>query len=294
MEQKRQNKRPSKNQAQLQIENRFLTDLHCYSKHNKDTGRWELNWRCVEPLRTFIERMNKEFEPDFVIDGGDIVDGRDKRGLEIFKEVQGFYQRLIVPYYYVLGNHEVREFTKKEWLDLVGYEKTYYYFDVKGYRIIVLDGNYGLDEKGKVIDTSPKFEFYPGLLNRAQLNWLKSVFAESRGIPKLVFIHQPPIESTTIKGPYQLFIEGEKLRKLFSDNGVLAVFSGHIEELCFLKYDGVQYYVLEGVHKPNLTLPKEKPHYKDMGVFYEITIDEEDKLEVKMFYKKRKKSNIRK
>jgi hypothetical protein len=65
---------------------------------------------------------------------------------------------------------------------------------------------------------------------------------------------------------------------------VKAVISGHIEEMCYIEEDGVDYYTLQGVHKVNRQFLEEDA-FKDQGSFYQITVDEDQKLEVRMFYK---------
>jgi hypothetical protein len=100
----------------------------------------------------------------------------------------------------------------------------------------------------------------------------------------IVFVHQPPLEKTLVKESKELFIDGGDLRKMFASYGVKAVISGHIEEMCYIEEDGVDYYTLQGVHKVNRQFLEEDA-FKDQGSFYQITVDEDQKLEVRMFYK---------
>jgi 3',5'-cyclic AMP phosphodiesterase CpdA len=179
-----------------------------------------------------------------------------------------------------LGNHETRGFSKEHWLNLTNYEETYYFRDIEDHRLIFLDGNY----KPTVGHTSPEIKYYPGYLEEDQMKWLENTLKDSVDKDVLVFVHQPPIKKTILKNEGELFIKGEKLRKLFSQYEVNAVFSGHIEEMCYFEEEGVDYYVLEGVHKNNDRLLK-KDDYKDQGVFYQILVDENKEVLVKMFYK---------
>ncbi len=252
----------------------FITDAHCYANLNKDTGEWKLNWRCEKPLEAFVDRMNNIFNPDFVIENGDFIDGKDDRSQETFVEALNFYNQVKAPKYHVLGNHETRGFIKKTWLDLVGYEKPYYYFDMNGYRIIVLDGNNKPAEEGESFNTSPENEFYPGFIDPVQMIWLENLLLESKEYQKVVFVHQPLIIEEK-KTQDELFIGGMELRDLFSKNKVRAVFSGHTERFCYLNENGVDYYVSQGFWKANRGLKKEY-QFKDDGVFSEILIDNDD------------------
>jgi predicted MPP superfamily phosphohydrolase len=259
----------------------FITDAHCYADYNKKTGEWNLNWRCQKPLEFFVEKMNKEYKPDFVIDNGDLIDGKDNQSRETFIKASEIYNKINAPKYHVLGNHETRSFYKNDWLELVGYDKPYYYFDTKRYRIIVLDGNNKILPDGSVVGTSPEAESYPGLIDPDQMTWLENLFRESKNYQKIVFVHQPLAMEET-KTQEQLFIKGKELRELFSDNKVRAVFSGHIERFCLMRENGVDYYVSHGFWKANRGL-KKNYQFKDEGFFSEILI-EKDKIKVTAYH----------
>jgi hypothetical protein len=203
------------------------------------------------------------------------VDGRDDRSRDTFLEAKNLFDQVSAPKYHVLGNHETRGFIKQEWLGMVGYEKPYYYFDKKGYRIIVLDGNNRPASEGEgFVDTTPENEFYPGVIDTEQMKWLEQLLDKSKDYEKLVFVHQPLIIEEN-KTQEQLFIGGKELRKLFSKNDVVAVFSGHTERFCNLNEDGVSYYVLQGFWKPNRGLKKEY-QFKDESVFSEISVKDKN------------------
>ncbi len=260
----------------------FITDVHCYSKLNKETNEWEINWRCKQPFDAFIKQMNEEFGPDFVVEGGDFVDGRDRLEDDGFLKAKDFYDQIRAPKYHVLGNHETDNMTKDCWKEIVGYDSTYYYFDIKDYRMIVLDANNVQTEEG-IVDMSPKTPHsYRGLMTDEQMNWLKSLFEESSDKKVIVFIHEPPFDETPGRLKEDHFINPKPLRDLFSQHRVLAVFSGHTEEMCDVTIDGVRYFSLQGFHKGNSLLPKEQ-RFKDQGAFYQVILDEKE-ADVEMFY----------
>lgn len=273
----------------------FFTDVQCYGSSEETDGgseKWILNWRCSQPLEQFVAKMNNDFKPDFVVENGDFIDGRDHRSFEDFIDAEKITDSLQMPFFHVLGNHETRSFEKDVWLELVDYEKPFYYFDAKGYRIIVLDGNNKPINisTGESVATGPELQFYPGFLGRQQQGWLEKTLEDSKslGLDVLVFVHQPPVK-TDAKEQAQLFVGGEKLRELFGRYNVRAVFSGHIERLCHFNYDGkTDYYVLQGFYKANSGLKKEF-RYKDSGAFYELTINNET-VEVKMYHRDGKNS----
>ena len=264
----------------------FMTDAHCYADFDKVENEWVLNWRCKEPLEKFIHKMNGDFLPDFVLEGGDLTDGKDKRTTGTFVDAKAIFDQSDAPFYHVLGNHETRSFSKEEWRKITGYDKNYYYFDAKGYRMIVLDGNNKPSGDGSV-DTSYEERYYPGLIDSDQMKWLKDLLENSKDYEKIVFVHQPTFP-TDAKKQNGLFVDGEILRKMFSQNKVRAVFSGHVERMCYLVEDGVNYYVLQGFWKANGGL-KEEYRFKDGGVFSEVTVNSGD-VEVKVYHRERQSS----
>jgi len=264
----------------------YITDLHCYSKLNSKTNERELNKRCSEPMAKFTNQMNESYFPDVIVDGGDLVDGRDDRGEALYPVLFDMFDNISAPHYHILGNHETNCFTKDVWRKFTGNDKNYYYKDISDYRLIFLDGNNKIGDDGQDVDTSPDLRYYPGHLDQAQKDWLEEILRESADKNILVFVHQPPLSKTTVKTAKDLFVEGDKVRELFSKYGVTAVFSGHIEELCYLEENAVKYYVLKGVHKKNGAL-LEKDARKDQGIFYEILINEKQEIEVKMFFKEK-------
>lgn len=261
----------------------YITDSHCYGKWKKN-GSWETNWRCIKPMEAFVKKMNGDFKPDIVMQGGDLSDGRDDETLKVLGIANEMLEELNSPVYHVVGNHEARDIKKEQWLELFGYKKTFYTFDVQGYRIIVLDGNFAPTNRASkstnsLEDIDPEVEdFYPGIVTKEQISWVKEVLRNSQDKKVLVFIHQPIVDRTIVKERTKLLMNGELLRGIFSENGVLAVFSGHIEETCYIEDGGVKYYTIQGFHKGNKLIE----NTKDKPVFAEISLENEG-LEVKMY-----------
>jgi len=260
----------------------FITDVHSYDKPIKNEKKeiigYEINWRAQKPMKAFTKRMNEKFHPDFVIENGDLIESND-RAIQEFKEINCLYEKIDAPKYHVLGNHELRNMTKETWLELVGYEKPYYYFDVRNYRMIVLDGNY-LSPIGGEGDVTPENEYYPGYVSKNQIAWLQKLLEDSTDKKIIFFIHQPPVMRSKVKNSNDLLVNGDDLRSIFKKYNVLAVFSGHIEELCYQKINGVKYFIFPGFHKMNKYLDKNAQYF---GVFSEVSVDGGE-INVRMFY----------
>lgn len=269
----------------------LITDVHCFSKFKKDLNEWDVNWRCERPMKEFVRQMNKKFKPDFVIETGDFVDGRDDRGEDGFNIAKSLYEDIKAPKYYAMGNHEALNMSKERWMEIVGYENTYYYFDIKNYRVVVLDASFyqNPDNPTEILDIDSETpEAWKGFINKEQLDWLDNALKGAGDLRKLVFIHQPPFSETIGREKGETFINSNELRTVLSGNGVLALFGGHIEEVCDVKIDGVRYFTFQGFHKtsPSENISK-KEKYKDKGVFNQISIKDEQ-IDIEMFFSENK------
>lgn len=262
----------------------FMTDVHTYSNEVKNKKKevisYRLSRRAQEGLFKFKEEMNGGFNPDFVIENGDFIDGGDWPFLDMQNALRIFNQ-VKAPRYHVLGNHELRVMKKKDWTHLFAYEKPYYYFDEKDFRMIVLDANTRIFLDGSERQIEPEFEFYPGYVDREQMAWLEDLLEKSKDKEFLVFVHQPLINKSEVKTELEIVRDGEKVRNLFSAHGVRAVFSGHIEEQCYQDIDGVKYFTFPGFHKKNGSVAKKDQYF---GVFVKVWVAK-DNIKLEMFYK---------
>ena len=261
----------------------FVTDLHSYSKNlrnEKDgvVGR-EVSRNFTPNLNYFIFKMNEEFRPDFVIENGDFIEGGEESEID-FKATLNFFDKIIAPKYHVLGNHELTNMNKNEWLGLVGYGRTYYYFDKEDYRMIVLDGNFMPNYSGET-SIHKDLNYYPGYVSAEQIRWLTDLLSKSEDKKTFVFIHQPPIQNSEFKDSSYFVTNGGVLRSLFEKYKVQAVFSGHIEEICNQEINGVKYFVLPGFYKGNIL---KNENEQIVASFSEITLNDDD-IDVEVFYK---------
>ncbi len=250
----------------------FITDIHG-RKSTKGAGK--PNMESEKTLTYFAERMNNDYNPDFVVNGGDLIEGTDREGqksIDDFKTLADYFKIINAPSYHINGNHEMRGFSKNEWLNLTGYEKNFYYFDYKNLRAIILDGNE--NEKAETsIQNYNKNCYY---LSEEQFEWLEKVLSEGGNMKKIIFIHYPPFETPGTKMIEQG--QSSRLREIFSRNKVSAVFSGHTEKLEFKEIDGVKYFVIPGTEK------SKKKAVTWLGSFSEITVGKE--IIINFFYKK--------
>lgn len=90
----------------------------------------------IEYLERVISRAKSE-GADFLMHLGDFVHEPTK-----CQDYVDRYNNCGIPAYHVLGNHDCDGSTYEETLKSFNLEKGYYYFDLKGWRFVILDTNY--------------------------------------------------------------------------------------------------------------------------------------------------------
>lgn len=196
-----------------------ITDSHV-SIQGKDYSQRE-----VENAKSVFEKTIKDInsvpEVDFVVFTGDNIDTANSDDLKSFIKMAN---KLHVPYYMVIGNHEVfrsQNLDKKEYMKIVRrYSKNCrpwapnYVFYKKGLVFLVVDG-------AKEIIPGPA-----GYYKKDTLKWLDKELTKHKNSKVVIFQHFPIVEpyynrthSTYNKKDYE-----EVLKK---HSNVIAIISGH-------------------------------------------------------------------
>jgi predicted phosphodiesterase len=222
----------------------IVTDCH-YA--DTDAAGTRFYRESLDKLAECVGRMNAE-RVDFLVELGDLKD-QDKRPVEsravrYLQDVESVLQRFHGPTYHVLGNHDMDSLSKQQFLSRVentgiGASRSYYSFDVKGLRCIVLDANYKAD--GSDYDHG-NFDWTDAAIPAQELDWLRRNLATSRG-PAIIFIHQ------LLDGTGPIYVKNaSEVREILQASGkVLAVFQGHHHQGSYSYIDGIHYYTLKAV-----------------------------------------------
>ncbi|EKE25804.1 MAG: hypothetical protein ACD_5C00031G0005 [uncultured bacterium] len=251
----------------------FITDLHAsYSKSSTETIRNESRI----PLLQFINAMNDDFHPDIVVQGGDLIDGREKEteiARSVFSISIDHFKKLKSPVLHMMGNHETRDggVPKELWLKETGNNETYYYRDCKNTRLIILDGIEDFQN-----------QYYA--LSSKQIDWLNETLDSSESKKVIVFTHVPLITRSEISPRLKSEKEfssqqAENIKRLFAEKGVDIIISGHNEILYRKNENDVIHQVLPGVFK------SKDEEVSWLHSYYEIT-QKDDDISIKMLYKK--------
>lgn len=253
----------------------FITDIH--AKRGGEKKKFALNAETRETMEYFVNHMNSDFQPDFVVQNGDLIDGTKRWGQESvddFKLITSYFEDLKMPFYNVIGNHEMRGFSKDTWIDLIGQKKSYYYFDYAGLRVIVLDGDENREiGKGEIDQDAAHY------LSESQIRWTEEVVSKNNNLKKVIFIHYPIVNGDIAPGEKIIARDqASRLKEMFSKNNVIAVFSGHVEKLEMETVDGVDYFIIPGLER------SDNKEVLWLDTFADITIGK--KAEIKLHYKK--------
>ena len=144
-----------------------------------------------EFLERILARAEKE-RCDLVIHAGDMVQNVAERPV---KELLATYNGFKIPARHVIGNHEQDGTTHEETLEALQLTCGHYFFDMGGFRFVILDPNYFCNEPGKFIHSSKGNYFRRSVLSTLnwippdQLAWLKATLDGSPH-PCVVLSHQ--------------------------------------------------------------------------------------------------------
>lgn len=250
----------------------FITDLHVRSNFDR-AGNRVLRPEFTSKINYFIERMNNNFVPDFIIANGDNIEGtkvNSDNGMAELSLVKRLFDRTVLKKYWVAGNHDLRSVNKKQFMQALDIDYMSKSFEVGNYKIIILDSNFAKDDK----DIVPGGGYTRGHISEKQISFLEKEL-KNTGKKTIVFSHHPLLRNVNIRPNNGLPDNAERLQEIFSQNKTFAVFAGHIEDLFLQEINGVKYFISPGIVK----------NEKYQGAFSEITI-KKDKMIIEMNYLK--------
>jgi len=233
--------------APLQIG--IFADLHAHDTDSPNEGKVMIDYK--ERLEACVEAMNA-WPADLVIQLGDFVNGKFVMGAElgdparitgILEETEAIYAQVNAPRYYVLGNHDVYDLSKEEFLDRVGASSLYLSFDAGGYHIVILDAQY--NKKGE--DLGHIGWSVQGNIPQDELDWLRDDLAATSK-PTIVCVHQPlDVDFDMLSGGPEIF-NNEAVKTVLEESGVvIAVFQGHDHENNYTLINGIHYLTFEAL-----------------------------------------------
>jgi len=222
----------------------LFADAHVHDTDSPSEGKVMTNY--AERLSAFVDAANA-WPTDLAIELGDLVNGAFVMGPgygdptripSILEDALASLAGLQAPMHYVLGNHDLYDLSKAEFLTAVGQEEAYYSFDLGGFHFVILDAEYNDPDES---DFDHVFMRVKCRIPVAELEWLANDLAQT-DLPTIVSIHQPLDAEFDPNAGGPPVVNNAEVRQLLSDSGVvIAVFQGHDHTNVYAKIDGIHY-----------------------------------------------------
>jgi len=221
-------------------------------------------------MKRFVEEINGSPEVDFLVELGDRVNNlnyeKDRENALKFARIMS---SLSVPYYPILGNHDIHYLTKEENREIFDRPVENRVAFVKGYKLIFLDTE------------EPVIEGVGGSVSNEQLKWLEREL-NSDDLSKIIFAHHPADDQEIrdnphfVQFPQLAFVENrEKVRETVGrGKNVLAYINGHVHWLGLYECNRIPY-----ISVPSFT--EAWPEKSGApGMFAQVFISENGRLEL--------------
>jgi len=218
--------------AQEKFSFAFFTDLHMNAHEQA---------KSYEGLEKAIGVAKKQ-KVDFVLTGGDNVDvdalkeNQKEKATSLFQRYQEIIKQSQMKWYLTIGNHDRYWHSDGEYgsgLFSSFFGKTYYSFEHKGWKFIVLNSTEICDGKYCISDK--------------QQQWLKEELQKtSKTQPIIIATHVPflSLYYPVLEGRYtdaDTFVNQKEVRSLFDAHNLKLVLQGHQHLYEEIKVKGVQY-----------------------------------------------------
>lgn len=226
-----------------------LTDMHVTPRRQGHEGYRQ----CIEHIRQLQPR------PAFAMMGGDLAFDGNYNEKADFKEQIRLYKEISdglgMPYYHCMGNHDTLglssrrkvpkddpDIGKKMIMDALGWPRSYYSFDHRGWHFVVLDCIHLVQaESGPV---------YEPRIGQEQLDWLACDLGAAGGRPTVLTTHIAAFcnlgqlhgdpNAKSMDGAMVIW-DTRELRAILERHKVKAVLQGHSHRREDFRYNGIWY-----------------------------------------------------
>ena len=242
-----------------------------------------------ERLEAILARAEKD-NSDFIIELGDFC-----HQVSISKDLLDRYNNFKIKSYHVFGNHEFDLNSYEETLKAYNMTNGYYYFDLNGFRFIVLDENYFADFPDLYFHYSERNYFdHPAgrdWVNTEQLEWFRETVFSSP-YPCITFSHTT-MELERAMKPHDKLQEIIKQSQTMPGR-VMMCLNGHYHRDNLSIIDNVAYYNVNSAsadwvgYPPQLYPAEWYKQYEEVGnqIIFEqalcatITIDSDGTVDI--------------
>jgi 3',5'-cyclic AMP phosphodiesterase CpdA len=235
----------------------IVTDVHV---HDTDSPNEHKVMTSYEPRLTAFVTAMTAWPADAVVSLGDLVNGVFVMGAELGDpaRVPALLDRAVAllrgfpgEIHYVLGNHDVYNLSKLQFLAGTGAPSVYHSFDVGAYHVVILDAQFN--------KTGQHYEhvswMVQGTIPAAELEWLRTDLALTEK-PTIVCVHQPlDLAFELLAGGPPISNAAEVRAALVASGRVIAVFQGHTHDSAHSVMDGIHYVTFAGMVDHDVPTP---------------------------------------
>jgi len=191
-------------------------------------------------LNDFVNNMNEYFKPDFVVQGGDMIQdtGLDK-DKDNYKKGLSILSKLGCPTHHLIGNHELKNLDEKFLKSALGYKKLYYSVDNGNFRFMFLFP--------KTFNRTKEIK-----LDSVQLKWLETKVKTDKKI--IIFSHYSlaPVDTNGNfwfnEKPELTYIKNyDDFLKIIDGKNVKLVFNCHLHWNKKMVLNGVNYITVQSL-----------------------------------------------
>ncbi len=245
-----------------------ITDIH----YGPDAGS-KYGSKAASLLNVFTKAA-AGYDLDCIVDMGDRVTAHDHdEAVKNMQDVKAQFNKVAVPTYSVIGNHDLLHMTREENAQIMGNPGTSYSRDVKGYHFVFFNPPLDLAHNGLH-------------MSQEELDWLEKDLA-STDKPTIVFSHVPldNDESDNKSGRaasksdrlYFFYPEGPQVREIMEKSGkVIMAMAGHRHTNRYREINGIHY-----ITQQSLVQAYEK-HYRKPHRAWTIIDIEDDEILVRL------------
>lgn len=192
-------------------------------------------------VSNFIETMNNEVKPSFVVVLGDLIeDENPKNDKEHMLFLVGEFEKLACPVYFVTGNHDLKNISEDELSNIFKQKKLFYSFDSENLHFIVL--------------LSKKISGEGHVITDGQVKWLKEELEETDK-DCVVFVHTGLADQDLTGNPWFegrpdscLILNRNEIRNILESSGkVKAVFNSHLHWDKMHTHNSIPYFTLQSL-----------------------------------------------
>ena len=254
----------------------IFSDLHYLDNQHEEENNSKLTKLALPILEALTDKINNQIKPDACIYLGDLIEDTNnyKQDIKNIKYILNKLNKIKVPLYIVLGNHDLRTIPKEELENILGYSS--FSVNIKGFHLILLN----LDTKNH-LGTGEGGITKTRYISEEDLKWLENDL-KGNNLPCLIFNHYG-IAEDNMEGNYwfshdkeqALLANRKELKRILKTNkNIIGIFSGHQHWTKRIKEDGLDYYVVGSIAENinNDGIPD--------GLYLEVEINE-NKMKVK-------------